>query len=50
MTKKFSLNVTMTEKMINHIRDKKPDHMSRSCYVEEMFWKGVQLENINSGE
>ncbi len=47
MSKKYSRSVTMTEKMLKHVQ-KKPDHMSRSCYIEEMFWKGVEHSENNS--
>lgn len=41
--KKVSVSVTMTQKLLKYLRDKKPDHMTRSCYLEDMFWRGVEL-------
>lgn len=39
--KKIRYYMTVTEKMADHVVKAKPDHMSRSVYIEHMFWKGV---------
>ena len=40
--KKIRIQATITEKMAYYIAEKKPDHMTRSIYLEEVFWAGIE--------
>jgi hypothetical protein len=46
-TKKQQITFTISEKMLKYLRENLPDHMSRSCFTEHMFWKGVEFEKNN---
>lgn len=40
--KKYSKTVSMSEKMLAVVREREENYMTRSAFIEKMFWEGVR--------
>ena len=40
--KKEKVMITVTKKMVKKIQELKPDHLTRSIYIEDCFWKHLE--------
>lgn len=44
---KDQVTISLTVKLIKLLRERKPDHQSRSSYTESLIWMGLQQEEIS---
>ncbi len=42
--KKYNKTISMSKRMLDHVRKEKPDYENRSIFIERMYWVGVAAQ------